>query len=90
VLDDIPAILDMIGAAGSWLRQEPGRRVDGKSGAPRLLQGQGFEHLRTLEFPDPWDYPSAALFQKSTAVIDTEAAARFEILEERRRPARRS
>lgn len=43
---------------------------------------QGFAHLRTLEFPDPWDYPSAALFQKPTTVIDTDAAARFEMLEE--------
>jgi|SRR5580704_3051354 predicted N-acetyltransferase YhbS len=42
-------------------------------------KGQGFEHLRTLSFPDPWDYPSAALFQKPTAEIDHDAAARFQL-----------
>jgi ribosomal protein S18 acetylase RimI-like enzyme len=42
-------------------------------------KGQGFEHLRTLSFPDPWDYPSAALFQKPTADIDKDAAARFQL-----------
>jgi predicted N-acetyltransferase YhbS len=41
-------------------------------------KGQGFEHLRTLEFADPWDYPSAALFQKPTADIDMARAAWFE------------
>jgi len=44
----------------------------------RYYEGQGFEHLRTLTFENRWDYPSAALFQKSTADIDLEAAARFE------------
>jgi ribosomal protein S18 acetylase RimI-like enzyme len=43
----------------------------------QYYKGQGFEHLRSLEFHDPWDYPSAALFQKPTAKIDPAAAARF-------------
>jgi ribosomal protein S18 acetylase RimI-like enzyme len=47
----------------------------------RYYKGQGFEHLRTLEFDDPWDYPSAALFQKPTADVDAEAAAQFEMPE---------
>jgi hypothetical protein len=41
-------------------------------------KGQGFEHLRTLQFTDPWEYPSAALFQKPIAAIDLSAAGRFE------------
>jgi GNAT superfamily N-acetyltransferase len=41
----------------------------------QYYKGQGFEHLRTLQFPDPWDYPSAALFQKPTTDIDTPGAA---------------
>ena len=41
-------------------------------------KGQGFEHLRTLEFEDEWDYPSAVLFQKPTAAVNRASAARFE------------
>jgi len=44
----------------------------------RYYERQGFNHLRTLKFENRWDYPSAALFQKSTADVDLEAAARFE------------
>lgn len=42
-------------------------------------RGQGFKHLRTLFFEDYWDYPSAALFQKPTADVNEQAAARFEL-----------
>jgi ribosomal protein S18 acetylase RimI-like enzyme len=45
-------------------------------------KGQHFEHLRTVSFPDPWDYPSAALFQKPMAEVETAAAARFELARE--------
>lgn len=38
---------------------------------------QGFEHVRTYKFDNPWEYPSAALFQKPTAGISSAAAARF-------------
>jgi predicted N-acetyltransferase YhbS len=38
---------------------------------------QGFTHVRTWQFKIPWDYPSAALFQKPTADINVAAAARF-------------
>lgn len=31
---------------------------------------QSFEGLRTLEFRDPWEYPSAALFQKPVDEIE--------------------
>jgi GNAT superfamily N-acetyltransferase len=37
----------------------------------------GFAHLRTLQFQDNWEYPSAALFQKPTARVSPSAAARF-------------
>jgi GNAT superfamily N-acetyltransferase len=40
-------------------------------------KGQGFEHLRTLEFEDPWEYPSAALFHKPIADIDESLAQWF-------------
>jgi GNAT superfamily N-acetyltransferase len=40
-------------------------------------KGQGFRHLRTHPFDDEWEYPSAALFQRPTADIDTAAAAWF-------------
>ena len=39
---------------------------------------QGFTHVRTWQFNDPWDYPSAALFQKSTADINRAAVTRFQ------------
>jgi predicted N-acetyltransferase YhbS len=38
----------------------------------------GFTHVRTCQFKDPWDYPSAALFQKPTADINVTAMARFQ------------
>jgi GNAT superfamily N-acetyltransferase len=38
----------------------------------------GFAHLRTREFKDSWEYPSAALFQKPTAAVNGASAARFE------------
>jgi predicted N-acetyltransferase YhbS len=41
---------------------------------------RGFMHVRTWQFNDPWDYPSAALFQKPTAAIHTAAATRFQAI----------
>ncbi len=43
----------------------------------RYYKGQGFEHLRTLQFRNEWDYPSAALFQKPAAGVDASSVARF-------------
>lgn len=43
----------------------------------QYYKDQGFEHMRTLDFPDPWQYPSAALFQMPAATIDRNAAGRF-------------
>lgn len=38
---------------------------------------QGFTHVRTYSFRDPWEYPSAALFEKPTANINPAATKRF-------------
>jgi predicted N-acetyltransferase YhbS len=47
-----------------------------------LLHGyykeQGFDHVRTCAFEDPWEYPSAALFQKPTADIGKVTGVSFE------------
>lgn len=47
----------------------------------KALQGyylsQGFAHVRTYDFDDPWEYPSAALFQKPAANINRAAVTRF-------------
>ena len=43
----------------------------------QYYKDQGFEHMRTLDFPDPWQYPSAALFQKPAATINRNVAGRF-------------
>jgi ribosomal protein S18 acetylase RimI-like enzyme len=43
----------------------------------QYYKDQGFEHLRTLDFPDPWQYPSAALFQKPAATLNRNVAGRF-------------
>ncbi|MFI5064593.1 MAG: GNAT family N-acetyltransferase [Streptosporangiales bacterium] len=40
-------------------------------------KAQGFTHVRTYDLDDPWDYPSAALYQKPMKEIDRAAAARF-------------
>jgi ribosomal protein S18 acetylase RimI-like enzyme len=48
----------------------------------QYYKNQGFEHQRTLEFENYWDYPSAALFQKPTAAVNQENAAMFELSEE--------
>jgi hypothetical protein len=38
---------------------------------------RGFQHYKVREFTKEEYYPSAALFQKPTAEIDQESAARF-------------
>lgn len=41
-------------------------------------KGQEFNHLKTWTFDDPWEYPSAAVFQKPTTEIDLAAAKIFQ------------
>ena len=38
---------------------------------------RGFQHYKVCEFKEGEYYPSAALFQKPTAEVDQESAARF-------------
>jgi ribosomal protein S18 acetylase RimI-like enzyme len=40
-------------------------------------KAQKFEHIRTYDFDDPWEYPSAALFQKSATDVDKKDAKLF-------------
>jgi hypothetical protein len=44
---------------------------------------QKFAPVRICQFDDPHSYPSAALFQKPTAEIDTDAVARFIVVNSR-------
>jgi len=74
------ALIDWAGARGQHAWDADWIRVDVWTTNLALhdyYKSQGFEHLRTLEFHNPWDYPSAALFQKPTVEIDAAAAARF-------------
>jgi ribosomal protein S18 acetylase RimI-like enzyme len=48
----------------------------------RYYKDLGFEHMRTLDFPDPWEYPSAALFQKPAADAKAKSAGWFQMAEE--------
>jgi ribosomal protein S18 acetylase RimI-like enzyme len=43
----------------------------------QYYKNQGFDHVRTLDFADPWQYPSAALFQKPATAINRNVAGRF-------------
>jgi ribosomal protein S18 acetylase RimI-like enzyme len=75
------ALIDWAGVLGMTRWQAEWIRVDvwtTNLALHRYYKGQGFEHLRTLEFPNEWDYPSAALFQKPTADVDSTSVARFE------------
>lgn len=74
------AMIDWAGQRGidgwgaRWIRVDVWTTNDGLH---RYYKGQGFTHLRTLEFDDAWVYPSGALFQKPAADIDRAAARRF-------------
>jgi hypothetical protein len=37
-------------------------------------KAQKFDHIRTCDFDNPWDYPSAALFQRKAADFDAKDA----------------
>jgi len=75
------ALIDWAGALGISQWQAKWIRVDVWTTNLALhdyYRGQGFDDLRTVPFPDYWDYPSAALFQKATTKIDWASAARFQ------------
>lgn len=74
------ALLDWAGLQGIRNWQANWIRVDVWTTNSELhdyYQNQGFTYLRTRPYDDPWEYPSAALFQKPTAAIDMTAAMRF-------------
>lgn len=78
------ALIDWAGVLGIRQRRATWIRVDVWTTNLALhdyYRGQGFGHLRTVPFPDYWDYPSAALFQKATTEIDGASAARFTVVE---------
>jgi GNAT superfamily N-acetyltransferase len=84
------ALIDWAGALGIRQRQAKWTRVDVWTTNLALhdyYRGQGFDYLRTVPFPDYWDYPSAALFQKATTKIDWVSATRFKATEEVRAAA---
>ncbi len=75
------AMLDWAGQRGRQQWGAASTRVDvwtTNYGLHAYYLKNGFSHLRTLDFNDSWEYPSAALFQKPTAAIDEASAARFE------------
>jgi ribosomal protein S18 acetylase RimI-like enzyme len=43
---------------------------------------QKFDHIRTCDFDDPWDYPSAALFEKKAADVDAKDVRDAELFQE--------
>ena len=50
-------------------------------GLQAYYKAQTFDHIRTCDFDDPWDYPSAALFQKNATDIDAKDAKLFQEVE---------
>jgi GNAT superfamily N-acetyltransferase len=74
------ALIDWAGARGfeewgaNWIRVDV---WTSNLALHEYYKSQGFEHLRTLEFENEWDYPSAALFQKPTVSIDESCVAWF-------------
>lgn len=78
------ALLDWAGQRGMEQWGATSIRVDvwtTNHGLHAYYRRNGFSHLRTLEFKDRWEYPSAALFQKPTAAINTACAGRFDVEE---------
>lgn len=78
------ALLDWAGQRGREQWDAASTRVDvwtTNQGLHAYYLRNGFSHLRTREFKDSWEYPSAALFQKPTAAVNGASAARFEIEE---------
>jgi ribosomal protein S18 acetylase RimI-like enzyme len=47
-------------------------------GLQAYYKEQQFEHIRTCDFDDPWEYPSAALFQKPASEVDAKDARLFQ------------
>jgi predicted N-acetyltransferase YhbS len=75
------ALIDWVGLRGKEERGAKSTRIDVWSTSlplHRYYKSQGFEHLRTFEFESPWEYPSAALFQKPVAAVEAASAVLFQ------------
>jgi ribosomal protein S18 acetylase RimI-like enzyme len=78
------ALIDWAGMRGIQRWQADWIRVDvwtTNVGLHNYYKGQDFEYLRTIEVEHEWDYPSAVLFQRSTALVNMAAAGQFEVME---------
>jgi GNAT superfamily N-acetyltransferase len=78
------ALLDWAGQRGLERWGAASTRVDvwtDNYGLHDYYLKNGFVHLRTREFKDNWEYPSAALFEKPTAALSEASAKRFEVAE---------
>jgi GNAT superfamily N-acetyltransferase len=82
------ALIDWAGARGlrcwsaQWIRIDVWTTNDALH---NYYEKRGFQHYKVCEFKEDEYYPSAALFQKPTAEVDLESAARF--IEHTGRPA---
>ena len=79
------ALIDWAGMCGIEQWRADWIRVDiwtTNIGLHNYYKAQHFEYLRTVEVEHEWDYPSAVLFQKSTAQINMAAARQFKVVEE--------
>jgi predicted N-acetyltransferase YhbS len=74
------ALIDWAGARGlrcwsaQWIRIDVWTTNDALH---NYYEKRGFQHYKVCEFKEDEYYPSAALFQKPTAEVDLESAARF-------------
>jgi predicted N-acetyltransferase YhbS len=64
-----------LGWGAEWIRVDVWTSNDALQA---YYKRQGFAPVRTWQFNDPWEYPSAALLQKPTTDINVAAAARFQ------------
>ncbi len=75
------ALINWAGLRGIRLWKAEWIRVDVWTTNQELqayYKAQKFAHVRTYDFDDPWEYPSAALFQKRAAEIHTADAKLFQ------------
>ena len=74
------ALIDWAGARGVRCWSAEWIRIDvwtTNEALHNYYEKRGFQHYKVCEFKEAEYYPSAALFQKPTAEVDQESAARF-------------
>jgi ribosomal protein S18 acetylase RimI-like enzyme len=75
------ALINWVGVRGisnwgaEWIRVDVWTT---NQGLQAYYKAQKFAHVRTYDFDDYWEYPSAALFQKPAAEIDAADAELFQ------------